>query len=212
MFLHSRVRAVCAATAILLLPVLADAQEVGVKAGMNSASLTPEEDEDPETSRRIGFVGGGWIRWPVSARFSFQAEALVSEKGVTYHVPPIEQFPGGESEVRLRYLEVPLLARGDFSASGAPTRFFIIGGVAPAFELAARAIVRPRGEDEIDRDFGDQVKPFDLGLVAGAGLEFGRVVIEARYTHALLHINEDDNGEDRIRNRVFSVMAGFRFR
>ncbi len=32
-------------------------------------------------------------------------------------------------------------------------------------------------------------------------------------THGLRHINTDDNGEgDRIKNRVFSVMVGFRFR
>jgi len=39
------------------------------------------------------------------------------------------------------------------------------------------------------------------------------VLVEARYTHGLPHINTDDNGdEDRIKNRVFGVMAGFRFR
>jgi hypothetical protein len=52
-----------------------------------------------------------------------------------------------------------------------------------------------------------------VALVGGIGVEFGRALVEARYTHGLLHINEDDNGdEDRIKNRVFSVMVGFRFR
>jgi predicted small metal-binding protein len=38
-------------------------------------------------------------------------------------------------------------------------------------------------------------------------------VIEARYTHGITHINEDDNGDgDRIKNRVFSLTVGFRLR
>ena len=60
--LHKVVRIVYAAIVLLIVPTLAHAQEAGVKAGINSASLTPEEDEDPDMSRRIGFVGGGWIR------------------------------------------------------------------------------------------------------------------------------------------------------
>ena len=213
MSLHRVVRVVCVASAFLIIPILARAQEVGIKAGINSASLTPEEDEDPDISRRIGFVGGGWIHWSMSPRFSLQTEGLFSEKGVIYKIPPIEQFPGGESEIRIRYVEVPVLARGDFGSPGSPTRFFLVGGLAPAFELGARGWLRPDGEDESARDIGDQIKPFDLGLVGGAGMAFGKGVVEARYTHGLLHINEDDNGdEDRIKNRVFSVTVGFRFR
>jgi len=210
--LHRVVRVVCA-SAFLIVPTLVHAQEVGVKAGINSASLTPEEGEDPEISRRIGFVGGGWIRWPLSPRFTLQTEGLFSEKGVTFGIPSIEGFRAGESEIRVRYLEFPLLARGDFSSTGSSTRFFVAGGLAPAFELASHGWLRLEGLDESSRDIGDQIKPFDLGLVGGAGIEFGRAVIEARYTHGLLHINEDDNGdEDRTKNRVFSVMAGFRVR
>lgn len=32
-----------------------------VKAGVNFASLTPEEDEDPDTSRRLGPAASGWL-------------------------------------------------------------------------------------------------------------------------------------------------------
>jgi len=59
---------------------------------------------------------------------------------------------------------------------------------------------------------GDEVKPFDLGLVAGIGVQFGHAVAEFRYTHGVLHINEDDNGEDdRVKNRVLSLTFGVRF-
>ena len=67
--------------------------------------------------------------------------------------------------------------------------------------------------EEQTRDIGDEIYSADVGLVGGFGVEFGRALVEARYTHGLRHINTDDNGdEDRIKNRVFSVMFGFRLR
>jgi hypothetical protein len=203
--------AVVTAAAFLTIAAPVFSQEVGVKAGINSASLTPEEDENPDTSRRIGFVGGAWIRIPMTPRFSFQAEGLWSEKGVTFNVPAIEDVPAGELDIRLRYLEVPLQVRGDFGRTGSNTRFFLLGGAAPAFKLGARGkfdFAGQKGTQDLDED----IKAFDLGLVGGAGVEFGLAVVEARYTYGVTHINTDDNGdEDRIKNRVFSVTFGFRF-
>jgi hypothetical protein len=193
------------AAMLLIVPASAPAQEIGVKGGASFASLTPEEDEEPDISRRVGPVGGLWVRTPVHARFSFQVEGLFAEKGVNFDTPV-------EAEVRLRYIEIPLLARADFGASGADARAFVVGGVAPAFKLSARTKAVFDGQEQT-RDIDDAISAGDVGLVGGAGLEFGRVLVEARYTHGLLHINTDDNGdEDRIKNRVFSVMVGFRLR
>ncbi len=65
----------------------------------------------------------------------------------------------------------------------------------------------------VTREAGRNIEPFDLGLVGGFGVEFVRGLIEARYTHGLLRINTDDNEpNDRLNNRVFSVTVGFRLR
>ena len=206
-------RAAVAAAAFVILPASAFAQEIGVKGGINVARLTPEEeDEAPLLDSRLAFTGGLWVRLPVSSRVSFQVEGLYSGQGVKMSIPAIEDFPGGKSEIRLGYLQIPLLARGDFGGAGSSTRFYAGGGLAPSFNLTARASVMVEAQDDITRDVGDQVKPFDLGLLAGAGVAFGRVVVEGRYLHGLLHINEDDNGDDRIKNRVFSVTIGVRLR
>ena len=209
MSMHTVVRAAALAAVLMTVPTSTFAQQVGVKAGINFASLTPEEDEDPDTSRRLGPVGGLWVGMALAPRFSLQVEGLFSEKGVKFDLGALGL---GRAEVRVRYLEIPVLARGDFGDPGAAARLFVVGGAAPAFELSAQATADDEGVEDT-RDIGDDVKPFDLGLVGGIGVEFGPAVIEARYTHGLLHINEDDNGdEDRIKNRVFSVIVGFRFR
>ena len=198
---------VLAAALVLIASSPAFAQEIGVKAGINFASLPPEEDEAPDIPPRLGPVGGIWVRTSPANRFSFQAEGLFSEKGTHW-----EFSPDVSIEIRIRYIEIPLLARADFGAPSSSTRLFVTGGAAPAFKLSAQA----RGEffgEEATRDAGRDIEPFDLGLVGGLGVAFGRVAIEARYTHGLLRINTDDNEpNDRLNNRVFSVTGGFRFR
>jgi hypothetical protein len=202
--------AIFAAAVLLVVPADAVAQELGVKAGINLASLTPEEGVDPDITRRVGLVAGGWIRTPAAARFSFQLEGLFSTKGVRYDGRPFGL--DGDVDIRIRYFELPLLVRADFGTARATTRAFVVGGTAPAFRLSARTKASFQGE-ESNRDAGDDFKPLDVGLVGGIGVAFGRAHVEARYTHGILHINEDDNGdEDRIKNRVFSLTAGFRLR
>lgn len=200
-------RAVLAAAAFVILPAATFAQEVGVKAGLNFASLTPLEGETPDITRRLGPVGGVWVRTPSAGRVSFQAEGLFSEKGTHW------DFPGFASwEYRVRYFEVPLLARADFGAPASTTRLFAVGGAAPAFKLSARTTIESGGQ-RVTRDTPDAFYSLDVGLVGGVGVEIGRAQVEARYIHGLRHINTDDNGEeDRVRNRVFSVTLGFRIR
>jgi outer membrane protein with beta-barrel domain len=207
-------RAVFTATVLLVLPSSAFAQQFGIKAGANFASLTPEEDESPDISRRPGLFAGVWFRTPSTTRVSFQAEGLFSEKGVKFDRVVFDEDSFASIDIRVRYIEIPLLARADFGAAGSTTRVFVVGGAAPAFKLSARAKADVEGEAEQPiADVGDEIEPLDVGLIGGLGVEFRRVLIEVRYTYGLLEINKDDNDpNDSIKNRVISVSAGFRFR
>jgi hypothetical protein len=48
-------------------------------------------------------------------------------------------------------------------------------------------------------------------VVAGAGVNFGRFTLDGRYTWGLTNLNSLRDDEMKIRNRVFSIMAGVRF-
>lgn len=205
------VLAIVALAVLLILPASALAQQAGVKAGINYTYFLPEEDDEAHFySWRPGLVAGVWFGVPLTTRFPLQVDVLFSEKGVRFD----GRAAGFDSkaDIRIRYLEIPLLARANFGAAGSSRRTYVVGGVAPAFRLSARDKATFQGQERtIDRK--DQWKPFDFGLVGGVGVEFGPAVIEARYTHGLPHINEDDNGEeDRPRNRAFSVTFGVRLR
>jgi hypothetical protein len=131
---------------------------------------------------------------------------------VTYDNILFEVGVPASIDIRVRYIEVPLLARVDFGAPSSTTRVFVVGGAAPAFKLSARGKLEADGQEDT-ADIGDDIEPVDIGLVGGFGVEFGRTLVEARYTHGLLTINKDDNDpNDSIQNRVFTVTVGFRFR
>src|SRR4051812_8490045 len=83
-----------AAAIVLILPSPALAQQVGVKGGINSASLTLGDEEGPDISRVIGAIAGVWVRTPSTGRFSFQVEGLYAGKGAT--------IEAGELRVDLR--------------------------------------------------------------------------------------------------------------
>ena len=181
----------------------------GVKAGVNFAKINFEadgEDDDDfndELDRRMGLVAGLFMVYPIRDTFGFQVEGLFSQKGAK-----IDEG-GFEASSELDYFEVPVLAR--FSVpSTTGTSFHVYAGPSFGFQLRARGKSSFEGEDDEDVDIGDEFESFDLGLAVGAGVEFGRLVVDGRYTHGLSNINKLDDGVEA-KNRVFSIMAGFRF-
>jgi opacity protein-like surface antigen len=182
------------------------AQEVsgGFKAGVNFANVTFDaEGADISFDRRTGFVGGLFVIWPANTRAALQIEALYSQKGAKM------EEGGGSGEVELDYLEVPVLVRLSSDRS-MPTSFNVFAGPSVGFRLRARAKSEFDGESE-DEDISDDIERLDFGLAVGAGLELGRFIVDGRYTWGLVNINKEDADEVKVKNRVFSVMAGIRF-
>ena len=193
---------------VVLVAGTASAQEqsaaVGVKAGINFANLNFEGDgATVNLDKRKGVVGGLFVIWPAQGRVGLQTEALFSQKGAQ-----IEE--GGDSaKIKLDYIDVPVLARFSSPVSTG-TSFYVFAGPSFGFRVSAKAESSVEDEDESE-DIEDDVERFDLGLVAGAGLEFGRFLLDGRYTWGLSNINKVESDDVKIKNRVFSVMAGFRF-
>ena len=178
---------------------------VGVKAGVNLADLNFEaEDISLSFDSRTGFVGGLFVVWPADSRVALQAEGLFSQKGAKV------SEEGASGKVKLDYFDVPVLARFSSPVSGG-TSFNVFAGPSFGFKLSAKTKGGFDGEEEESMDIDDEIEGFDIGFVAGAGLEFGRFVLDGRYTWGLTDIDKDKTDEVKIKNRVFSIMAGIRF-
>lgn len=178
----------------------------GVKAGANFANLDFSGDGvDPSLDRRVGLVAGAFMLFPMSETFGFQIEGLYSQKGAKFVEDDFED------SIELDSFDVPVLARYTIPSS-TNTSFHLFAGPSFGFKLSAKSTSSFDGEDDEEIDISDDVKGVDFGLVVGAGIEFGKFVIDGRYTHGLSNLNNDSEAEGlETKSRVFSIMAGFRF-
>ncbi|HEY7474953.1 MAG TPA: porin family protein [Vicinamibacterales bacterium] len=178
----------------------ARAQEI--KAGFSLATIhfSPESG-DPELAsmeQLTGFVGGASFFVTRSRLGGWQVEALLHQKGA-------RNLLRIDDKLRLTYLEFPVLLHGDFYRRGPRGLFFVAG---PAFAVNLRASYTDDGETE---DVTEDIENFDIGLVAGGGVELRRLTVEARYTWGLRKPFQDGDLSGSFKNRAFSVMVGYRF-
>lgn len=189
-----------------LVAVPASAQEslsFGVKGGLNIASANVEAvgfDISPDS--RTGLVAGLFVHYPLREQIGLQIEGLYSQKGAK-----VDEL-GIEVDLRLDYLEIPVLGRFGIRASD-DAFVHVVAGPAFAFKLNDSLDVSDFfGFDEID------IKPFDAGIAVGGGVTFRNVVVDVRYTHGLVNINDEETLDDflEVKNRAFSVTVGWQFR
>jgi hypothetical protein len=175
----------------------------GVKGGMNLAKIQfNEEGDDVDFDRRIGFVGGVFVVWPANEQVGLQVEALYSQKGARLSAP------GVGVRMKLDYVDVPLLLLVSPARRAA---VHVFGGPSIGIRVRARATADFEGESG-SGNIGKDIERLDVGLVAGAEVEAGRLIVDVRHTWGLSNINRNRREDDTtIKNRVFAAMVGVRF-
>ena len=175
----------------------------GVKAGVVSSTLDLTiPDSIISEKQMIGFTAGVFGSRRLAGPLYLDIEALVTTKGAKY------DFADFENELRLTYLELPVLARVGVLRAGAVTAY-VSGGPSFAFKLKE---VQKEGGDETG--VNDDVKGWDIGIAMGGGVSFGSWVVDARYTLGLIDIVDIDSAgfaEPTAKTRVISVTFGYRF-
>jgi hypothetical protein len=198
-----------ASSSLLVLSIVAvpaAAQEpvtFGIKGGLNITSANVEAvgfDISPDS--RAGLVAGLFVHYPIREQVGLQIEGLYSQKGAK-----VDDL-GIDVDLRLDYVEIPVLGRFGLRASE-DAIVHIVAGPAFAFKVHDSLDVGDFfGFDEID------IKPYDVGLSVGGGVTFRNIVVDARYTHGLVNINDEDLLDDflEVKNRAFSVTVGWQIR
>lgn len=174
----------------------------GLKGGMNlsNMSVDPQELEDHDSLK--SFAVGAWYGLPLNRRLTFRTEALYSVKG------DAESAGGYTASTHMTYLDVPVLAKIGFMHDG-PFQPSLFLGPALALNLSAKSTLEGNGSNA-ELDVKDQIRPFDVGLVVGGGVDFpvgGRSYgVELRYSKGLSNAaGEEANGSAR--NDVIAIMG-----
>lgn len=177
---------------------------VGAMAGYSRSDLVGANAQQLES--RQGSVTGVFLLTPLAGPVSFRPELLFSLKGGRTRTDT------GLLDIELAYLEMPLIAK--LTMSRRRVRPLVFAGPAPALQIGCdfqfiTATVSTRstcGEAQFSL-----FRSFDIGLVAGAGVEFhwpsSDLALEARYTAGLRSILD----EAEVRNRAFGLVLALTF-
>lgn len=179
----------------------ASAQEITIKGGVNMAtiSFSPEPDSPtlPGGSWRPGVIAGVSFMPRPSKQGGIQIEALIRQGGV-------RNLLRQDDAIRVTYLDIPVLLHVDVYRKSNHS-VFLVGGAALAVNLQASY-----EDDGVTESVKDDIEPIDVLLVAGGGVEIGRLMFEARFNWGLRSAFHDSELEGSFKNQSFAIMAGVR--
>ncbi len=191
---------------------------VGVRAGVRRAGL----EAAGSTGSLAGVVVGGYFGVGLSDHVALQLEAVYGTRGSTsVHLGTGQLDPAASaSELRMRYLDVPVLLRTGFpgrrlmpSFFAGPYAGFLLGcEITPATGSARNCSAGAPGSDGGGATFSPRAT--DFGMVVGGALDVlmgeNSVYLDARYTLGILSIQSGDNPMDA-RHNGLEISAGFAF-
>ena len=167
-------------------PVFAQGVGIGVKGGAVFASFTPG---DLDLDRRTGWQAG-----------LFLGGNRTGTVGVMGEINFIQKRASG---FEINYVQLPVLLRVNIgSKSKGGVSVYGIGG--PALDIKIN-------DDVTGIDLDDAFESVDVEIIAGAGIELSRFIIEGRYTWGLRQVNKQFSEVDEIKTRAAAILFGIRF-
>jgi hypothetical protein len=182
----------------------------GIRGGLNIANVSADPDDTELADSRNGLALGGFVAFPVTPMISVQPEALFMMKGDKQEEGDVT------SNVKLNYIEVPVLAKVNFMPQGTANPSLFLGP-SVGFNTTAKSEVEMGTDPAEETDIKDSTKSVDFGLVFGGGLEMPvgqggqKVGFDIRYTMGLVDINDDATDTTEFKNGTLSVMGSFSF-
>ena len=188
----------------------AQQRQFGGKVGPTIATLLDKvSDQNEGYDHRVSLGGGGFVVLPLGGRTAVQIEALFTPKG-----GKLLQETDVTATLILDYIEVPLLGRVTAIRSSSVS-VHVFGGPSAGVRINAKQQVAYTGaviRSGFSDDISSEIARFELGLVAGGGVDVGRYgVIDARYFWGVTDVNRDASEGNRVRNRGLTILAGLRF-
>ena len=178
----------------------------GLRAGLNIASLTGEDDMDNYGSK-LGFHAGAMMQYPVGGNVILQPELLYTMKGGTFELEFV-----GKNEITgtANYIEMPLLVKYNVEMPSIKIQPYI--GASIGYLLVAEienkntllGVTTTSTKNVID-----DMEALEAGLNFGADvIVMQNMMVGLRYNMGLTEIVKKDT---KFKNNVIMVNLGFLF-
>jgi cellobiose-specific phosphotransferase system component IIB len=171
--------------------------EFGVKVGGVDSTLT---GDITNMKSKVGLAAGAFVEIPVVSQLSVQPEVMYVMKGAKVDSSLVD------AKYKIDVLEIPVLLKWKFSTESAKVVPSVFVGPSIGFKLSAKEVVEDKSADI------QNIKSTDFGLVFGAGVEFSKFTVDARYDLGLTNLNNADNKDDySVKNAAFLLCVGYKF-
>ena len=169
------------------------------------------DDPTLETGFRGGGTIGGGVDIGMTPVVSLRTSVMFVRKGL--------QLEGGDmriptgAHIDLDYAEFPvLLMFGPADSPGRRVRPYVGGGGMFGVNSRAKMSGSVVGLDGETVDIDDDVRGWEAGLIATAGVKVRRFIGEVRFTQGLTDVIEEQRQAlDSVHTRTISFLAGVRF-
>lgn len=191
--------------------------KIGVKAGLNIASLTFDENE-LESSQKTGFTAGIMAEIPLAKNFSVQPEVLYSQQGMKFSYSDIDVANSSyKSMITLNYLNIPVMLK-----------YYVLKGLSvqagPQIGILLKSNNKYQdnflGYDNHENyNLSDYTNAFDTSVNLGLGYQFkDKFYVDLRYNISYSDVFKEANSNGNyvinsdMRNRVFQITIGYFFK
>lgn len=163
--------------------------QLGIKGGVNFASLSSSAGSTFSSSNRAGYLGGLWARVGALG-FNFQPELSVTGKNV--------QITDNGTEVKAKFtsIDVPLLFGGKIGAFGFGGRFYT--GPLVSFAINKNQSFGTAVGNATSLDYKDQ----NYAWIFGAGIDIRNISVDLRYEAGL---SKQTYGSSQTKVSLFSL-------
>ena len=177
----------------------------GPKVGLNLSTLTMKSSGmsiDPKTM--TGFNVGLVCEIPIKANFFLQPGFIYSTKGSKYTVS------GETMSISPTFIEIPVNGLVKFGAGSA--KFLIFAGPYFAYGIGG-SYKTPTESADINYGSGSNhdMKPFDIGLNIGAGVEINHFMITVQYGFGLANLAPVTDNDTEMKLGVIGISMAYMF-
>ena len=191
--------------------------KIGVKAGLNIASLTFDENE-LESSQKTGFTAGIMAEIPLAKNFSVQPEVLYSQQGMKFSYSDIDVANSSyKSTITLNYLNIPVMLK-----------YYVLKGLSVQAGSQIGILLKSNNkyqdnflgyDNHENYNLSDYTNAFDTSVNLGLGYQFkNKFYVDLRYNISYSDVFKEANSNGNyvinsdMRNRVFQITIGYFFK
>ena len=158
---------------------------------------------------RVGFLVGGFAEFEFGMVVAIEPQLLWVQKGGKYDIDLTDGSGSGSLTFKLDYIQVPVLFKAEYRKAGQDFAPSLFAGPAVAFKTSCKLDVEAGSASVSDDCPADGVNSLGWSLIFGLGIEFERLVLQARYDLGLSNVSQG-SAED-FKNGGWGITLGYGF-